>query len=53
MQESSVDNSSTKFFLGFIGIISFGFFILMAVGFFQTEMAPNKNISSVENSAQE
>jgi hypothetical protein len=53
MQDSSDSNNFSRFFLGFIGIISFGFFILMAVGFFQTEMAPNKNISSVENSAQE
>ena len=34
-----------KFFLGFVGMISLGFFALVAIGAYQVEIAGDRNIS--------
>ena len=45
--KETLNDGSLKFFLGFVGILSLGFFVLFAVGFYQVEMAGDKNVSSV------
>ncbi|MSU45330.1 MAG: hypothetical protein EXS47_01745 [Candidatus Zambryskibacteria bacterium] len=46
MIEISKKRSSISFFMGFIGIVSLSFVLLVAVGYYQTEIAEKKNVSS-------
>jgi hypothetical protein len=41
------DSGPLKFFLGFVGILTFGFVVLVAVGFYQTEFGGDQNVLNV------
>ena len=44
----SLDRDFFHFVFGFLGIISFGLSFLVAVGFYQVEIAGTKNLSAAE-----
>ncbi len=39
-----------RFVLGFVAMISFGFAVLIAVGFYQVEIGANQNVSTANTS---